>query len=356
MWTTECRNQNVVHVQRRSCSWSASTCFGCARPRRLVRSLALSVPLLASPGDASADLIRDGRPPPAIQPGQPTTPRPPNASIKLTERMSVAVPQGRLLRNAALSPSGELIVAWFHADPGVRVYRGVVATDILAHEVGRAIGVGFLDEARLEIVDAAAGAVVVADTAGDVLSRRWLPTARGASAAARTVTGWFLALPGSAPPRIQLPGGRGAWTPDSTYMRTLALAAGDDEVIVWQSSSPFHTWRIGMNSVPAELERITPGWFADDVAHSLRLDAGIWSSTSVVAVGSGYVQTMAHRGTDRRLLLWFDSLGRFVRHAAMDAPFGLVASAADAPVVLAVRTLNTTELVKYSWESTPDSP
>lgn len=236
------------------------------------------------------------------------------------------------------------------------MYRGSASRDILATEVGHAIGVQFVNERGLEIVDTATGEVVTADSAGVAYSRHSLPGSRQAVAAARTPTGWIVAIPGSdsTPSHLRLPDGGGTWVPDSTYARTLGLAGGARETLMWQSSSPFRAWRIGMNSVPAELERITPGWFADDVAHSLRLDAGIWSSTSVVAVGSGYLQTLAHRGTDRRLLLWFDSLGRFVRHAAMDAPFGFVASAADAPVVLAVRTLNTTELVKYSWESIPD--
>ncbi|WP_419862007.1 hypothetical protein [Candidatus Palauibacter sp.] len=258
---------------------------------------------------------------------------------------------------AVLSPSGALIAAWFRGFPGVRVYHGVAATDILLRDVGQAIGVGFLDEERLEIVDAAGGDIVVADTAGRVVSRRRLQRLAGAGAAARTASGWFLAFPDSSPPVFQLPAGRGLWTPDSTYTRAVSLGSGDAEALVWQSFSPFRAWRIGAGThwLPVEFQQVSPDWFDEDVAGSVRLNPGIWSATSVVSIGPGYVQTLADRGTDRRLLLWFDSHGRFVRHGTIDAPFGFVASGTESCIVLAVRTLNTIELVKYYWEEVPDS-
>ncbi|MCZ0935863.1 MAG: hypothetical protein OXJ54_11840 [Gemmatimonadetes bacterium] len=278
--------------------------------------------------------------------------------IEFTERATIALPQDRLLGGAALSPSGDLVVAWFAGTPGVRVYRGSASRDILAAEVGHAIGVQFLNEKDLEIVDAASGDVVTADTTGVALSRHSLPGSRQAAAAARTPTGWIVAIPGSdtTPPHLWLPDGSGMWAPDSTYARTLGLAADGREALVWQGFSPLRVWRIGQATdwVPAELERVNPDWFADDVAQSLRLDPGIWSSTSVVGVGPEYVQTLAHRGTDERLLLRFDSHGRFLRYTRVEAPFGFIASAGEAPAVLAIRTFNASELVKYSWESVPD--
>lgn len=345
--------------------WNASYIRRCRRHARerppgsrvgRVR-LALPVLLLSHPAGSYADSIRNEPMPPAMQFGQSTSPQRSNASVELTEQASVAIPQGRLLRGAVPSPSGELIVAWFHGEPGVRVYRGAVATDILPDEVGQAVGVGFLDEAKLEIVDAASGDLVVADTDGNLIARRSLPAVRDAGGAARTGTGWFLAFPDSSPPNLRLPASRGHWTPDSTYTRAISLASGDNEVLVWQSFSPFRAWRLGTRTkwVPLALQQVDADWFADDATRSLRFDTGIWSATSVVAVGPGYVQTLAHRGTDQRLLLWFDPAGRFLRYTAVDAPFGLVASAADAPVLLAIRTLNRIELVKYSWETVPNS-
>lgn len=278
--------------------------------------------------------------------------------IEFTERAAIALPEDRLLSGAALSPSGDLVVAWFAGTPGVRVYRESASRDILATEVGHVTGVQFLNEKDLEIVDAASGDVVTADTTGVAHSRHSLPGSRQAAAAARTPTGWIVAIPGSdpTPSHLRLPDGSGTWVPDSTYARTLGLSGGEGEALVWQSFSPFRVWRIenGTDGIPAELERVNPDWFADAVARSLRLDPGIWSSTSVVGVGPEYVQTLAHRGTDERLLLRFDSNGRFLRYTRVEAPFGFVASAGEAPVVLAVRTLNASELVKYSWDSVPD--
>lgn len=281
------------------------------------------------------------------------------AQIEFIEQASIALPEGRLLTGAALSPSGDLVVAWFAGTPGIRVYRGSVSKDILTAETGRVIGVHFRNEKDLEIVDAASRDVVTADTAGVAHSRRGLPGSRRATAAARTVGGWIVAISGSdsMPSHVRLPEESRIWVPDSTYARTLGLAGGGREALVWQSFSPFHAWRIGRGAdwIPAKLERVRPGWFADVVAQSLRLDPRIWSSTSVVSVGPEYVQTLAHRGTDERLLLRFDSHGRFLRYTRVEAPFGFVASAGEAPAVLAIRTLNASELVKYSWARVRDS-
>jgi len=278
------------------------------------------------------------------------------ATIEFTEQLTVAVGEGELLRGAALSPSGDLIAAWFHGVPGIRLYRGSVAIDVLVRHVGQAIGVSFLDGRTMEIVDAAEGQVIVANTAGSVVSRRNLSAAREADAAARTELGWFLTTD-AVPPRIRMPGEHGSWMPDSTYARAVALGADDGGALLWQSFSPFRVWRIGADTdwLPVEFQPLSPDWFDGDVASSVRLNPGIWSTTSVVSIGPGYVHTLANRATDRRLLLGFDSHGRFERYSTVDAPIGFVAGAAGAPVVLAVRTLNTTEFVKYSWEEVPDS-
>lgn len=279
--------------------------------------------------------------------------------IEFTEQTAMALPEDRLLSGAVLSPSGDLVVAWFMGHPGVRLYDGSTSRDMLVADVGHAIGAEFLDENHLGIVDAASGDVVTADTAGVAHSRRGLPGSRWATAAARVANGWIVATSGSdsTPSDLRMPKGRGTWVPDSSYARTLGLSGGGRAALVWQGSSPFRVWRIGAGTdgKPVELARVNPDWFTDEVAQSLRLDSGIWSSTSVVAVGPGYVQTLAHRGTDERLLLRFDSHGRFLRYTRVEAPFGFVASATEAPAALAVRTLNASELVKYSWARVQDS-
>ncbi|WP_420633642.1 hypothetical protein [Candidatus Palauibacter sp.] len=285
--------------------------------------------------------------------------RDPAPEIEFTERAAIALPADRLLRGATLSPSGDLVVAWFAGNPGVRVYRGSASKDILADEIGRAIGVQFSDEANLEIVDAASGDVVTADTAGIAHARRGLPGSWQATAAARMATGWVVAVPGSDSIPSHLPWleDGGSWAPDSSYTRTLGLAGDGTAALVWQSFSPFRVWRIGGGSEWAslEFEPVSADRFGGDIADALHASPASWSITSVVSVGSGYVETLANRGTDDRLLLWFDERGRFLRYVTVKVPFGFVAAAAEDPVMLAVRTLNDSELVKYSWTSVPDS-
>ena len=274
--------------------------------------------------------------------------------IEFTEQAAMTLPEDRLLSGAVLSPSGDLVVAWFMGHPGVRLYDGSTSRDMLVADVGHAIGVEFLDESHLEIVDAASGDVVTADTAGVAHSRRGLPGSRRATAAARTAAGWIVAIPGSDSIPSHLPWleGGGSWAPDSSYTRSLGLAGDGTGALVWQSFSPLRVWRIGASSEWAslEFEPVSADRFGGEIADALQESPASWSITSVVSVGSGYVETLANRGTDDRLLLWFDERGRFLRYVTVNVPFGFVAAATDAPVMLAVRTLNDSELVKYSWE------
>jgi len=268
----------------------------------------------------------------------------------------MALPSDHLLKGAALSPSGDLVAAWFAENSGIRAYGGSAPRDLLVEEIGRAVGVEFLTNERFEIVDVASGEVVTADTAGVEYSRRDLRGSRQASAAVRTGTGWILAISdsNSTPSHVKLPQWSGTWTPDSTYTWTLGLSRDRKGALVWQSFSPFRAWRIGVEPewTSEEFEPVSADWFGDNGA-SLRESPAIWSVTSVIAVGPGYVKTLANRGTDDRLLIWFDKDGQFRRSTSVTAPFGFVAAAAEAPVVLAMRTLNDSELVKYSWERVP---
>ena len=274
--------------------------------------------------------------------------------MEFTEQAAIALPGDRLLKGAALSPSGDVVAAWFAGSRGVRLYGESAPRDILLAEIGHAVGVSFLNEDHMEVVDAASGHVVRADATGAVDSRKALPGARQATAAARIATGWVLAITGSdsTPSHLRLPRGRGTWVPDSSHAGPLGLSGDGRRALVWQTLSPFRAWRSGTGPEwrPAEFEPVSADWFEHDIGSAPRRSPALWSVTSAVAVGPGHLQTWANRGTDDRLLLWFDGRGRFQRYVHVQVPFGFVAAAAKAPVMLAVRTLNGSELVKYSWE------
>ena len=171
--------------------------------------------------------------------------------------------------------------------------------------------------------------------------------------------GWILAISDSdsTPSHLRLTEGSKNWVPDSPHAGPLGLSVSEWGPLAWQTLNPFRVWRIdlGPEWEPVEFERVSADWFNEDedVARALRQSPAIWSVTSVVALGSGHVQTLANRGTDDRILIWFDERGRFVRYVRVKVPFGFVAAAAKAQVLLAVRTLNNSELVKYSWEQVP---
>lgn len=60
-------------------------------------------------------------------------------------------------------------------------------------------------------------------------------------------------------------------------------------------------------------------------------------------------QPIADVTSDDRLLVTYDDEGDVVSSRVVQAPFGLIVVASDAPVLAALRTFEASEIVLYSW-------
>lgn len=91
---------------------------------------------------------------------------------------------------------------------------------------------------------------------------------------------------------------------------------------------------------------------------SLVLEGGgrsMWASQVALPLGSGFLQGIADLGSDRRLLVRYDSAGETLRVTTFDVPLGFFATDVINRRAAAIRTDRTSALVVYVF-GTGESP
>ena len=84
--------------------------------------------------------------------------------------------------------------------------------------------------------------------------------------------------------------------------------------------------------------------------------AEAWISLPTLPLDCGSLQTLAHRTSNQRLLILRDGAGRPLRTIALNAPIGFVQSDPPNATLVAVRTLDTREVVAYRWQRRAGRP
>ncbi|MYC87716.1 MAG: hypothetical protein F4X22_05690 [Gemmatimonadales bacterium] len=127
--------------------------------------------------------------------------------------------------------------------------------------------------------------------------------------------------------------------------RFLFLAAADADALVQFRDPPHTIWRIAVNGeVVASMQpdhQPTGGEGHEPPPN--------WLALSAPYPGSGVIQVIADVTTDRRLLVIYDAGGDVLSHRLVSAPFGFVATASQASMIVALRTFEDSELSVYSW-------
>jgi hypothetical protein len=72
-------------------------------------------------------------------------------------------------------------------------------------------------------------------------------------------------------------------------------------------------------------------------------------SSPVFPLGAGSLQVLTDLRADRRLLILYGEDGRELRQRRLDAPFGVLASSEQPPLLLGTRRANGTQVVVYRW-------
>lgn len=74
-----------------------------------------------------------------------------------------------------------------------------------------------------------------------------------------------------------------------------------------------------------------------------------WLGLRTVALDNGFLQVIAERSGERRVLVLYDRRGRFVRATELQGAFGLLQSTPNTSRLLALRRTGSTEAVIYEW-------
>ncbi len=74
-----------------------------------------------------------------------------------------------------------------------------------------------------------------------------------------------------------------------------------------------------------------------------------WLALSALHLDPGFLQVIADVTSDGRLLVTYDAGGGVLSQRLVAAPFGFVGTASQAPIMVALRTFEESELVVYSW-------
>jgi len=74
-----------------------------------------------------------------------------------------------------------------------------------------------------------------------------------------------------------------------------------------------------------------------------------WAGLGTFRLSPGFLQIVADLASDARYLIAYGPEGGIVSRSTVIAPFGFVATAREAHVLLAIQTFNESELVTYTW-------
>ncbi len=121
------------------------------------------------------------------------------------------------------------------------------------------------------------------------------------------------------------------------------IRKSEDGLIVSFVSSPFHGYR--------ETDGVL-SLFVDPVAtvDSLILAKQEWVSLPILPLGKeGFIQTLANVNGDARVIVYYGLDGNVIRSAELNAPIGFADALADGRLLIAVRHINTPQIVIYRW-------
>ena len=178
------------------------------------------------------------------------------------------------------------------------------------------------------------------------------PALVDARSAARGRDGWWLLLGLSSTDGAELHFVPDGGMSDSTFVASLwppadriFLATANADALVAFRDPPHTVWRITTNG--DMVTSMQPG--QPPVGHGDGEPLPNWLALSAFHLAPGVLQVVADVTTDRRLLVTYDAGGGMLSQRMVAAPFGFVATASKAPLVLALRTFEDSELVVYSW-------
>lgn len=312
--------------------------------RTLVPSIAISLLLMQSGGTAA----------------QVSEPAP---VLEMEEASSIVLPDSIQVSGLTATGVGTYLI-W---SPGQRAVFHVERTRI--HALGsnflvRPIGAALVGrDSVVEVVDAGRKSIVQLSLSGRLLNERQLDLPVIMEEAARSGTGWFIGgwnAPGDLevffldasgkPRRVH----RIAREESGTGGRTAAhISAVDNDLTITLLRPPFRVVRV--NSSGSVLQIFQPQ-LPDPIQQEVQPLDRLWMSLPVVGLRGGYLQTLSHLKSDRRLLIVYGADGAVLRHNAIEIPLGFISGVPNDSLLIASRVMGATEIVAYRWRWSNTTP
>jgi hypothetical protein len=121
------------------------------------------------------------------------------------------------------------------------------------------------------------------------------------------------------------------------------------ETVVTAMLRPYTAWVYTAQGY-RRLTLSPPLQFIDSVRAAIaRSDRDMWVSLPTLRLDRGYLQTIGNAGSDHRILVLYDELGRVSRRKVLAVPMGFAASIPETKTLIAARRINRVEIVAYRW-------
>lgn len=277
-------------------------------------------------------------------------------ALQLDEVLSHHLPPGAEVGGASLSADGERLVAWQPGSHDLLLFgRGFTAVRKVASPEASGspvVGAAFLDHEVIRVVhrNGSLSCLSWRESAGHACGV--LPVS-GIRSVATGAGGWWLVADTETNEGLALYRMSNGPASDPTPIMPLAatterifLSAFGSDALVAFRDPPHTVWRIGADGrIVASMQ---PVGQATDVAADSHPPPN-WMGLNAFGLGPGILHVVADVTSDVRLLIVYDCGGQPMSNRIIHAPFGFIAVASDAPVIAALRTLQETELVLYSW-------
>ncbi len=277
------------------------------------------------------------------------------ARLELVEVRSYALPNGRSLAGAAISPDGDLLLTWFRDGGDLLLFDPKISGPARVTNLRPVVGGSFLDAKTAVIVhDDGTASEVSKD--GWVDGTDWFLGVAEVNIAVRSRDGWWLLSPGPED------GSALHFVPDrakrleplvmhlpSTVNATF-LSSVEDDALVGVRDPPHVAWRIDpagqiVSSIQPPQELFEPSFLGGSPNEVART----WRMVSGIGVDPGILQVIVDVTSDARVIATYDTDGSILSCRLVEAPLGFVTANAPSRLIAALMTLERSEILLYSW-------
>ena len=266
---------------------------------------------------------------------------------QLVEQYYVAVPDTFAPTGLELSANGT-IVAWSQeTGKAFRFDHKGGQRQLILPSGSQPVGGAISSNGIVEIFETKRASIYRFSSAGQLLNIQ-RTSVKSAYSAVKVSSSWFILqrLSGDTVVMLQYDTTGKKVTLHKAQLRAgeaTSMTRGKDshELLLANSRAPFAIKRLRLDSATIQV-------FNPRLPEAME-GPETWRALPLVAVKSGYIQTIADLLSDRRILVLYSPDGKTKAVRPLNAPIGMGAGNLSSSVVAAVRNLRAPEIVWYKW-------